>query len=150
MKILGLLALLAVMISHAGCTDFTQAQIDLVTQARRGIAAVSADEASRAQTASELTRLRRQRLDEAFDEDVQQRAMQESIDSDWVIEARRAYAAAIETYAAAQADADRASEVRARNLAAIDAALDRLQWMQSVQLKFNRLPDEMMKDEVMK
>ena len=64
---------------------------------------------------------------QAFDEDVRLRATQESLDSDWVIDARKAYAAAIDAYAKTQAADERAAVERQRNLQAIDAALTRLQ-----------------------
>jgi len=121
----------------SGCTTFTRAEMDLVTQAHRGIELVAQDDMQRDHAVAELARLRRAKLDEAFDADVQDRATQETLDPDWVIEARRAYAVAIDAYAKAQASSERAAQVRKQNLAAINAALDRLQWMQSVRLKFD-------------
>jgi len=131
MKRLILLMPLAV----AGCTRWTAAQTDLVTQARRGIALVRQDDQQRDKTAQELNRLRRQRLDEAFDADVREREKDGSIDGDWVIDARRAYAGALDAFATTQAADAAATAMRKRNLAAIDAALERLQYLQSVQLK---------------
>lgn len=126
----------------AGCANFTRAQLDLVEQTRRGIELVSQDDAQRGRAAAELAKLRRQRLDEAFDEDVRVRATQESLDPDWVIEARNAYAVALDAYAKAQAADEQASQQRARNLSAMNSALDRLRWMLSVQLKVHALPEE--------
>jgi len=51
----------------------------------------------------QLSQLKRQRLDQAFDEDVRLCATQETLDPDWVIEARKAYASAIDAYAKTQA-----------------------------------------------
>jgi hypothetical protein len=120
----------------AGCQTWTQTQLNLVTQARRGVALVAASDASRDQAIDELEKLRRQRLDDAFDEDVRGR---ESIDADWVIDARKAYAAALDACAKTQAADERAAADRKRNVAAIDAALERLQWLQSIQLKYTKL-----------
>jgi hypothetical protein len=121
----------------SGCTTFTRAEMDLATQARRGIELVSEHDDQRDRAVAELARMRRERLDEAFDADVRDRAMGETLDPEWVIEARRAYAVAIDAYAKAQASAERTAQVRKQNLAAINAALDRLQWIQSVRLKLD-------------
>jgi hypothetical protein len=113
--------------------------MDLVTQARRGVEFVAQHDEQRDRAVTELARLRRKKLDEAFDADVRDRATQETLDPDWVIEARRAYAVAIDAYAKAQASGERSAQARKQNLAAINAALDRLQWMQSVRLKLDLL-----------
>ena len=126
----------------AGCAKWTQTQMALVDQARKGITLVAQNDADRDRAIEQLSKLKRQRLDQAFDEDVRLRATQESLDPDWVIEARKAYASAIDVYAKTQATAERASEVRKENLAAIDVALARLQWLQSVQLKLDPLPQQ--------
>jgi hypothetical protein len=135
MKYVILLALPA----FAGCAQWTQTQIALVDQARKGVSLVAQNDADRDRAAQQLSQIRRQRLDDAFDGDVRLRATQESLDPDWVIEARKVYATALESYAKAQAAAERTAEVRKQNLAAIDAALARLQWLQSVQLKLDNL-----------
>ena len=139
MKPLIVLALLGI----PGCATFTRAEMDLVAQTRRGIEIIAKNDKQRDDAVSELARLRREKLDDAFDADVRERATQESLDLDWVIEARRAYAVAIEAYAKAQATSERAAQVRQQNLTAINAALERLQWMQSLRLKldpFNQEP----------
>ena len=127
--------ILLTLLSIAGCSSWTAAQIELVTQARRGIALIRQDDQRRNRIADELNRLRRQRLDEAFDSDVREREKDAPIDGDWVIEARRAYAVALDAYAKTRAADDAADAARTRNLAAIDAALGRLQYLQSVQQK---------------
>jgi len=128
---------LAISVASSGCATFTRAEMDLVTQSRRGIALIAQHDDDRDRAVAELARLRREKLDDAFDADVRDRATQESLDPDWVIEARRAYAVAIDAYAKAQATSERAAQVRKQNLTAISAALDRLQWMQSVRLKLD-------------
>ena len=81
---------------------------------------------------------RRQRLDEAFDQDVRERALRdEPIDAEWVIEARRAYGAALAVYAHAQAMDEHSALERRRTLAAIEAALERVRWLQSIQLRLD-------------
>jgi len=127
----------ACVFAGSGCAPFTQAQIDLVTQARRGVAMVAQHESQRDRTVAELASLRRQRLDDAFDRDVRERSMNEPLDPEWVIEARRAYAVALDAYAKAQASDQRAAAERRETLSAIDAALQRLQWLQSIQSKLD-------------
>ena len=133
MKQIALLALLA----SSGCATFTRAEMELVTQARRGIELVSQHDEQRDRAVEELARLRREKLDAAFDEHVRERAAQETLDPDWVIEARRAYAVALDAYARSQSANERSALVRKQNLAAINASLDRLHWMQSVRLKLD-------------
>jgi hypothetical protein len=138
MKSLLVVALLAL----SGCATFTRAEMELVTQARRGIELVAQHDEQRDAAVAELARVRREKLDNAFDEDLRDRATQDALDPEWVIEARQAYAVAIDAYAKAQAAGERAAAVRKQNLAAVNAALERLQWMQSVRLKldpFNEL-----------
>ena len=125
---------LMLLLSTCGCAQWTQVQLDLVTQARRGVANVQKRDDERAATVMQLNALRRQRLDEAFDQDVRER---ESLDADWVIEHRKAYAAALDAYAKQQAAADAALAAEKRELVAIDAALQRLAWLQSIQMKFS-------------
>lgn len=131
------LAVACLFAGSSGCAPFTQAQIDLVTQARRGVAIVAQHDAARDRSIAELASLRRQRLDDAFDQDVRERAMNDLLDPEWVIEARRAYAVALDAYAKGQAADVRVAAERRRTLAAIDAALQRLQWLQSIQLKLD-------------
>lgn len=117
----------------AGCAPVLDAQSDLITQARRGVALASTAQDQHAATARQLAQLRRDRLDEAFDADVRD---QVELTADWVIEARAAYAAALDAYAT-QAAAASASDVATReNLKAIDAALERLEWLTSIQRNF--------------
>ena len=118
-----------------GCAPFTQAQMDLAEQARRGVARVAAHDAQRDGVWMELARLQRQRLDEAFDRDVRERAMSEALDAEWIIEARQAYAVGIDAFAKAQAAHERSTARRRETLAAIDSALERLQWLQSIQMR---------------
>ena len=120
-----------------GCANFTRAEMDLTAQARKGVALIRAHDVARAGLLAELARMRRSRLDEAFDADVREHATTQPIDVDWVIEARKAYAIALDAYAKAQASNDQAWLKRKELLSDVDALLERLQWMQSTQLKFD-------------
>src|SRR5687767_4273489 len=104
------------LLGFTGCATFTRAEMDLVAQARRGVDLVAQHEDQRDRAVAELARLRRGKLDEAFDADVRDRATQETLDPDWVIEARRAYSVAIDAYAKAQAANERSAQVRKQNL----------------------------------
>jgi len=122
----------------SGCAPWTTAQLELVTQARRGVTNVQKRSEERAVTARELGTLRRQRLNEAFDQDVREK---QSIEAAWVIEHRKAYSAALDAYARQQAGEDAAALAEKRDLQAVDAALQRLAWLISVQAKFDLLAE---------
>jgi hypothetical protein len=119
-----------------GCSQFSQVQLDLLQQSRKGIelTRTSLDEKSKLIDAYHA--LQRKRIDDAFEQDVRDRA---NLDADWVIEHRRAYAAALDAIASAHAasvDADRATK---ENLAAVDQALQRMIWLQSAQLNLTTI-----------
>ena len=113
-----------------GCQPWTEAQMALTAQARRGIALAVKSDRERDKIEEEIVKLRRQRLDQAFDDDALAR---EPIDANWVIEARRAYAAALDALAEQRTANERSAEGRRRNLRSIDAALERLGQLQSIQ-----------------
>jgi hypothetical protein len=117
-----------------GCAPYTQVQMRLVEEARKGVALCGESAAGREAMVQRLHELQRARLDEAFDADVAERP---AMTTEWVREHRKAYAAAIETLAAQKQRLNEAAEVERRNLKAIDAALVRLEWLQSIQLKWN-------------
>jgi hypothetical protein len=126
------------LLGMSGCAQWNDAQLGLLTQARKGVANVTKRDEQRAAAITELASLRRQRLDEAFDQDVRERP---TLDADWVIAHRKAYAVGLDAYAQAQA-AEEANELaEKRDLAAIDAALVRLQWLNSIEAKFNIFPE---------
>jgi hypothetical protein len=105
------------------------AQTALVEQARKGVALAAASQGEHGALIDQLQKLRRQRMDEGFDADVREAP---ALSADWVIEHRQAYAAgldALNTWHAAAVSADLAA---AENLKAVDAALERLGWLQSV------------------
>lgn len=116
-----------------GCAPLMDAQSDLLKQARRGIEVARTNRASTGVVHTELTRLRRQRLDNAFDADVLDRDGAGALTADWVIAHRAAYAAALEVYATQDHALTASDETARRNLQAVDAALERLQWLQTIQ-----------------
>ena len=132
-----MLWLWAVVALAGGCAPYTQVQVNLVEQARRGVAQVSHSAQAHEETAEQLYLANRQRLDEAFDADVREREARDStIGADWVIEHRRAYAAGVDALTRQRAAAQAAADVTQRSLRAIDDALQRLAWLQSIQLQW--------------
>jgi hypothetical protein len=125
-----LIATLLAFVIVAGCAPLMDAQSDLVTQARRGIDVAQSNREHCASVHEQYARLKRRCLDDAFDADVRE---QDQLSADWVIDHRAAYAAALEAYARQQRELDEADAVARRNLRAVDAALERLQWLQSIQ-----------------
>jgi hypothetical protein len=118
-------ALLATL-TIVGCGPYAGIQADLVAQGREATRRV--EEARRADAAAVLAFLaeRRDRLDDAFDRDVRARP---TLDPDWVIASRRAYAIGIDALADARARQDRADAAAADNAAAADEALALLEHM---------------------
>jgi len=124
--------LLLLFFSITGCASYQQVQLDLLQQARDGLKLCDQSRQEHRAVADELDQLRRRQLDEAFDADVQTR---QALSADWVIEHRRAYAAGLAALFSAHAASIAADEAHARNLKAIDAALERAQWLTSVQMQ---------------
>jgi hypothetical protein len=132
--------LLCLSMLSAGCAPYTQVQMTLVEQARRGVAQVAQAAQAHEDAAEQLYTAKRQRLDEAFDADVREREAREgTVGADWVIEHRRAYAAGVDAMERQRAAAQAASEVTRRNLRAVDDALQRLAWLQSLELQWASL-----------
>ena len=124
-----------VLASVTGCAPWMDAQSNLVVQARRGIEVAQENRATCAAAHEQLARLKRQRLDEAFDADVRSR---DPLTADWVIAHRAAYAAALEAYAQERHALAESDDVAQQNLRAVDAALERLQWLHAIQSRWLR------------
>jgi len=128
--------LLTLMVLAQGCAPYAQVQIDLLEQSRRGIVQVHRSLDQKSELIKSFHAQRRRQLDEAFDADVRQRA---ELTPEWVIDARRTYAAAIDVLHEASSASARAAEIDRRNLAAIDQALQQAIWLQSAQLRWLKL-----------
>jgi hypothetical protein len=109
------------------------AQSALIVEARRGIDVAQSNRATVAPLHDELARLKRKRLDDAFDADVRDRDGQGELTAEWVIAHRAAYAAGLEAYAKQDQSLRASDNIARRNLQAVDAALERLQFLQSIQ-----------------
>jgi len=121
-----------------GCSAYIDAQIALTEQARKGVALVADAQAGCAARAEQVLDLRRRQLDEAFDADVRHHP---SPDTAWIIEHRRAYAAAVDTLHRARLEQSKSDAATTENLKSIDLALQRLIWLQSLSLRWLSLPE---------
>ncbi len=119
----------------AGCAPYVEVQSQLVEQTQRGVAALQQSLEQKSQIVARHHAMQRERLDDAFDADVLQRDASQ-LTADWVIEHRRAYAAAVDALSAARFASDHANEVDRRNAKATRDALERLRWLQQVQLRW--------------
>ena len=119
----------------AGCAPYTDAQLGLVAQAREGISLARDVQREHAGLVDELRAAQRRRLDEAFDRDVHATP---DLSAEWVIEARKAYAVGVDALHAQHAANRTAAERADANLAATDAALERLAWLVGLPMTFVR------------
>lgn len=121
-------------IAITGCSPVIDAQLRLIDVSRQGVAKVrsSIDDRQAARAAAE-TNLRRQ-LDAAFDRDVDD---QTDLTRAWVIEARTAYAAALDLMVRQQQAGRQSAEADKANLAAVDAALAQLDALSRAQQNLN-------------
>ena len=120
MRWIGILMLLGNVAFVTGCGSFAGAQLQLVQQARKGLELENQNAAERGEFVSKYYAIQRDRLDAAFDADVRE---SNSLSSDWVIEHRRAYSAALDAISRQQNMAAGNEAMAARNRAAIDLAL---------------------------
>ncbi len=129
--------MLLVICAITGCAPMIEAEIGLIDQSRKGVAMVSDSVAARREMIRALLQKDRAALDAAFDEDVIE---QSEIDSSWVIEARRAYAVALDALVRRDEAADRSIDADLDNLNAIDDALIELERLNQQQAQwFQRL-----------
>lgn len=119
-----------------GCGPYAQWQAELASQGREGLRRVDAAREASSKAVRQYLAERRQRLDEAFDADVRAQA---ALDAEFVIGARRLYAAGLDGIAEAAARQAEADRVAADNAAAADAALAALQRLLEAQGRV-RLP----------
>jgi len=122
-----------------GCAQYTAVQMTLVQHARKGALLTQQSLAEKSRLIEQFQKRARARLDDAFDADVRE---QSELSADWVIDHRRAYSAAMDAMNE-QLQATRAAQVAdEKNLASIDDALQRVLWLQSIELRFANLPQE--------
>jgi hypothetical protein len=115
-----------------GCAPYTQREIDLADQAKKGLALIRAAQADHLALTGRLTELQRRRLDEAFDADVREAR---ELSPDWVIEHGRAYAGGLDALNTQRSASTAAAHTAARNIDAIEAAIESLQRLQRARLQ---------------
>jgi hypothetical protein len=143
-----LIGLLLAVTPCGGCSSYTASQAALAQQARKGVAIWASRETARDEEVRRSYDLKRAALDSAFDADARERAgavgvgSGSALDAEWVIEARRGYAAGLNALAQAQSAALAANEAARRDAAATDAALEKLEWLLSIQSGFESWFDQ--------
>jgi len=127
-----------VSIAACGCAPVIDAELGMIEQSRRGVSVVKDSVEQRRELVTTLLAKDRAALDEAFDADASQR---EQIDTAWLLEARQAYAAAVEALARRDASVEKSFDADVDNLSAIDDALielDRLNRAQRQLFRFDK------------
>jgi len=131
-----------VVLALAGCAPYTRVQIGLVEEARRGVAMWQERETERDAAARDQFTQRRAELGRAFDDDVRERAAAGGeISPDWVVEARKAYAAGLDVIGKAESASVAGNETARRNADATDQALQKLLWLESMELDMASVAD---------
>ena len=127
---------LSVLLLHVtfvtGCDTYAGGQLQLLEQARKGLELENQNASGRGEFVAKYYTLQRERPDAAFDADVREN---QALSGDWVIEHRKAYSAALDAMAHQQNIAAENEATAARNRAAIDLALQRLESLISIQLR---------------
>lgn len=122
----------------AGCAEYARVKSELVDQSLRGVQLVRESAGQRRALLDELFAARRRGLDAAFDADARSAALSPG----WVIDARKAYAAALDAAHAQEEAARRADSATAQNLDAIDLSVRQLQLLHGLEarLSFSEIP----------
>ena len=126
------IALTAIILLAGGCSSTINAELSLVAQSKRGLAAINTSLKDREAIAARDFDARRARLDAAFDADAAAHAGETN--PQWFADAAHAYAAAIDALSDAKAASRRAAQTDQENLDAVDAALDELTTLNRAQL----------------
>lgn len=125
-------ALLLSILTLAGCQPYIDAESHLSEQAIKGIALVRDSQEEQSAVVVQYHGLQRQLLDQAFDADVRERPA-DGLSADWIVEHRKAYAAALDLLARQRQSAEQADQVTRSNLAAISLSLEQLQTLLKTQ-----------------
>ena len=121
------LACVAACLGAAGCAEYAAVQADLIAQAERGVDLAGRSLSAKSDLIEAEHAARRARLDRAFDADVRERR---DLSPEWVIESRRAYAAAVDALNDRR-DVELANDaVDRKNIAAAKDALGTLRRLQ--------------------
>ncbi|HEX8342775.1 MAG TPA: hypothetical protein VF624_17865 [Tepidisphaeraceae bacterium] len=135
MQLLYLLLFMAV----AGCAVY-DAQLGLIGQSHEGVRLVRESLVGRARVDVARNAADRKRLDEAFDDDLAARTG--PIPAEWVLDARRAYAAAVDALHGRDEASLAARDADLQNLDAVDTALSELARLVRGQQRLFLIPEE--------
>jgi len=124
--------LLLLLLALPGCSSAINAELSLIDQSKRAVAAVDASLKDREAIAQEDFDTRRAKLDAAFDADLAAHAG--DLSTAWVTDARRAYGDAIDALNAAKLQSQQAAQADQENLDAVNQALDELTTLNRAQL----------------
>ncbi|MEM8873116.1 MAG: hypothetical protein AAGD32_02550, partial [Planctomycetota bacterium] len=128
-----------IVVLSGGCGTWTDAQVGLVDQAKRGTELLAESNAERSIRLRAELHLRRAALDAAFDADVRDASVRDAeLDADWVIAHRQAYAIGLDALHKRQLEEATAADTDRRNARAALAALDRLAWLLDLQRRAAR------------
>jgi hypothetical protein len=100
--------------------------VELIEQSRKGVTMISQSLDAQQKSIEEFQRHQRRAIDDAFDTDVREKS---SLDADWVIDHRIAYAAAIDALNDSRHLQQLSHQQDQRTLAAIELALQKLEWL---------------------
>ncbi len=117
------------------CAPYTQREIDLSDQAKKGLALIRAAQADHHAVTNRLAELQRKRLEEAFDADVREAR---ELSPEWVIDHGRALAGGLDALNIQKAASNNAASTAARNIDAIEAAIETLQKLQRTRLQLEQ------------
>ncbi len=118
-----------------GCAPYTQVEIDLAAQTKKGLSLIRAAQADHTALAGRVNELQRQRLDDAFDNDVRDAA---DLSPDWVIEHRKAYSVGVDALGTQRAASSNAAATATRNIEAIEQSITQLQRLQKARLRLEQ------------
>lgn len=123
------------LIYPTACAPYTQTEVDLTEQTKKGLSILRAAQADHVALAGRVNELQRQRLDDAFDADVREAP---DISADWVIEHRKAYVIGVDALNTQRAASTNAAATATRNLEAIEQSLNQLQRLQRARLRLEQ------------
>lgn len=109
-----------------GCQVYVQPQVELIEHSRKGMTMISQSLDAQRKSIEEFQRHQRRAIDDAFDTDVR---AQSSLDADWVIDHRTAYATAIDALNDSRHQQQLSNQQDQRTLAAVELALKKLEWL---------------------
>lgn len=127
------IAILAAAVA-AGCDRYVNIKDDLLAQSTRGVALIREFALQRQAMVEDVYESRRARLDQAFDNDARARF---PADAQWIVDARRAYAAGIDAIHAQRTASAAAHQAALENLAAIESAIEQLRLLHQLERRMN-------------